>query len=213
MWIGLADAVGRRLGDADFLLDPLGRRFADQQIVVAADVGDDRLVHLVAADAHRGGVGEAAQRQHRDFGRAAADIDDHRCRSARSPACRRRSRPPSAPRSARPAGAGIGRGVADRAALDARSSPTARRSRSRASARSGVLPPCTLWMKCLIICSATSMSAITPSRSGRIASIWSGVLPIISLASSPTALTLLTPLIVSIATTDGSLSTMPRPRT
>jgi hypothetical protein len=45
------------------------------------------------------------------------------------------------------------------------------------------------------------------------ASIWSGVLPIISLASSPTALTLLTPLIVSIATTDGSLRTMPRPRT
>ena len=65
-------------------------------------------------------------------------------------------------------------------------------------------------MKCLIICSATSMSAMTPSRSGRIASIWSGVLPIISLASSPTALTCLTPLMVSIATTDGSLRTMPR---
>ncbi len=73
--------------------------------------------------------------------------------------------------------------------------------------------PCTFWMKCLIICSATSMSAMTPSRRGRIASIWSGVLPIIILASSPTALTRLTPLIVSIATTDGSLRTMPRPRT
>src|SRR5919112_4405593 len=76
-----------------------------------------------------------------------------------------------------------------------------------------ILPPCTLWMKCLIICSATSMSAMTPSRSGRIASIWSGVLPIISLASSPTAFTFFTPLMVSMATTDGSLSTIPRPRT
>ena len=57
------------------------------------------------------------------------------------------------------------------------------------------------------------MSAMTPSRSGRMASIWSGVLPIISLASSPTALTFLTPLMVSMATTDGSLSTIPRPRT
>ena len=72
--------------------------------------------------------------------------------------------------------------------------------------------PWTLWMKCLIICSATSMSAMTPSRSGRIASIEPEVLPIISLASTPTARTLRTPWIVSIATTDGSLSTMPRPR-
>src|SRR3546814_2499155 len=48
-------------------------------------------------------------------------------------------------------------------------------------------------MKCLIICSAISMSAITPSRKGRIASIESGVLPIISLASSPTAFTRLMP--------------------
>ncbi len=73
--------------------------------------------------------------------------------------------------------------------------------------------PCTFWMKCLIICSATSMSAMTPSRRGRIASIASGVLPIINLASSPTALTLLTPLIVSIATTDGSLRDDPASRT
>ena len=68
-------------------------------------------------------------------------------------------------------------------------------------------------MKCLIICSATSMSAITPSRIGRIASIVPGVLPIISLASSPIALTRFCPLIVSTATTDGSFRTMPRPRT
>ena len=69
--------------------------------------------------------------------------------------------------------------------------------------------PCTFWMKCLIMCSATSMSAITPSRSGRMASIESGVLPIIILASTPTALTRLMPFSVSSATTEGSFSTMP----
>ena len=43
---GQADAVGGRLGDADFLLDPLGGRFPHQQIVVAADIADDRFVIL-----------------------------------------------------------------------------------------------------------------------------------------------------------------------
>ena len=75
-----------------------------------------------------------------------------------------------------------------------------------------LLPPWAFWMKYLIICSATSMSAITPSRSGRTVSILSGVLPIISLAPSPTAFTRRTPLIVSSATTEASLSTMPLPR-
>jgi len=51
----------------------------------------------------------------------------------------------------------------------------------------------TLRMKCLIISSATSKSAITPSRIGRIASMLPGVRPSISLASSPTASTFLTP--------------------
>ena len=65
-------------GGADFLLDALGAGFADQQILVAADIGDDRLVHLVAADAHTARIDDAAQRQHRDFRRAAADIHHHR---------------------------------------------------------------------------------------------------------------------------------------
>ena len=72
-----------------------------------------------------------------------------------------------------------------------------------------LLRPFTLRMKCLIISSATSRSAITPSRSGRMASMLSGVLPIIILASSPTALTRFMPLIVSSATTLGSFRTMP----
>ena len=48
---------------------------------------------------------------------------------------------------------------------------------------------CTLRMKCLIISSATSKSAITPSRRGRIAWMFPGVRPSIILASSPTART------------------------
>ena len=69
---------------------------------------------------------------------------------------------------------------------------------------------CTLRMKCLIISSAISKSAITPSRSGRIASIPPGVRPSIDFASSPTASTCRRPLEETVATTDGSLSTMPR---
>ena len=73
---------------------------------------------------------------------------------------------------------------------------------------------CTLRMKCLIISSATSKSAMTPSRIGRIASILPGVRPSIILASLPTARTdFLPPRVVMVATTEGSLSTMPRPLT
>src|SRR5438874_9337394 len=66
-------------------------------------------------------------------------------------------------------------------------------------------------MKCRSICSVTSKSAITPSLSGRIAEIVPGVRPSIRLASTPTACT--SPVRWSIATTDGSDRTMPRPRT
>jgi hypothetical protein len=52
---------------------------------------------------------------------------------------------------------------------------------------------CTFWIKCLIISSATSKSAITPSRIGRMASTLPGVLPSISLASAPTACTCFRP--------------------
>jgi hypothetical protein len=72
---------------------------------------------------------------------------------------------------------------------------------------------CTLRMKCLIISSATSKSAMTPSRSGRMAWMLPGVRPSIILASSPTARTCLRPLTLAMATTEGSLSTMPRPFT
>src|SRR5690606_14014125 len=73
-----AFAVFRRAGRADFLLDVLGAGFTDQQVMHAADIGNNGVVHLVAADAHGTRIDDAAQRNHGDFGRAAADIDDHR---------------------------------------------------------------------------------------------------------------------------------------
>ena len=45
------------------VLDPLGAALADQKVVVAPDIGDHRLVHLVAADPHRARIDDAAQRE------------------------------------------------------------------------------------------------------------------------------------------------------
>ena len=69
-------------------------------------------------------------------------------------------------------------------------------------------------MKCLIIDSAISKSAITPSFIGRMAWIEPGVLPNIDLASVPTAKTdLLFFESVAIATTEGSFKIIPFPFT
>ena len=62
---------------ADLELDLLGGLLADEQLVVALDVVDDRLVHLVAADTQRLRDDDAAERDDGDLGRAAADVDDH----------------------------------------------------------------------------------------------------------------------------------------
>ena len=69
----------------------------------------------------------------------------------------------------------------------------------------------TLSTKYLIICSVTSKSLMTPSRSGRTAMMLAGVRPTIRLASAPTARTRF--VLASMATTDGSLITIPRSRT
>ena len=62
--------------------------------------------------------------------------------------------------------------------------------------------------------SVTSKSAMTPSFMGRTATIFPGVRPSISLASLPTARTFFVPLPERCtATTDGSLETIPLPRT
>ena len=61
------------------------------------------------------------------------------------------------------------------------------------------------------IFSVTSKSAITPSLSGRTARMPSGVRPSMRFASRP--IPLIFPVDFSIATTEGSLSTMPSPFT
>ena len=69
----------------------------------------------------------------------------------------------------------------------------------------------TFCTKYLIIFSVMSGSAMTPSRRGRLAMMSPGVFQSMRLASEPTATTLLVPR--STATTEGSLTTMPLPRT
>ena len=66
---------------------------------------------------------------------------------------------------------------------------------------------CTFWMKYLIIFWVTSKSAMTPLRSGRTAMMDAGVRPSILFASAPMAST--RRVSFSIATTEGSRSTMP----
>ena len=68
---------------------------------------------------------------------------------------------------------------------------------------------CTFLIKCLIISSVTTKSAITPSLRGLIAEIFPGVLPNIVFASSPTAKTDFLPPSSITATTDGSFKTTP----
>ena len=64
-------------------------------------------------------------------------------------------------------------------------------------------------MKYFSIISVTSKSAITPSFMGFIATMSPGVRPNISFASRPTAKIRL--LVLSIATIEGSFTTIPRP--
>src|SRR5581483_1425359 len=66
-------------------------------------------------------------------------------------------------------------------------------------------------MKCRRSCSVTSKSKITPSLSGRMTRMSFGPMPYIFLASRPTASTRRD--LRWIATTDGSFTTMPLPRT
>ena len=59
------------------LFDRFGGGLADQHAVIAADVIDDGFVEFVAADAHTAFVNHATQRNHTDFGGAAADVNHH----------------------------------------------------------------------------------------------------------------------------------------
>src|SRR5690606_36186906 len=64
-------------GGSQLHLDDLGGAFAERQAVLLLDVLDDRVVELVAADAHRLAGDHAAERDHGDLGGATADVDDH----------------------------------------------------------------------------------------------------------------------------------------
>src|SRR5215207_9663595 len=84
--------LGERERGADLELDLLGCLLPDHQLVLALDVVDDGLVELVAADADRLRHHDAAERDHGNLARSAADVDDHvPCRLAhRQPGADRR---------------------------------------------------------------------------------------------------------------------------
>ena len=69
----MSSGIGRAEGD----LDLLGGALADEQVVLALQVGDDGLVHLVSGHADGARVDDAGERDDGDIGGAAADVDDH----------------------------------------------------------------------------------------------------------------------------------------
>ena len=167
---------------------------------------DDRFVHVVAGGADGAGVDHPAQRDHRDVGGAAADVDDHA-------AGRLGDRQPGADRGGHRlvdqvhfAGLGAVAAVDDGAALDL---GDARRDADDQAVRRQVTLPWALRMRWLNRRSAASKSAITPSRRGRIVVMFAGVRPSMAWAACPTASVL--SLCVLTATIDGSSTTIPRP--
>jgi hypothetical protein len=64
-------------GGADLELHVLGRLLADRDAVPLLDVGDDRLVEVVPADAHRLRDDDPAERDDGDLARAPANVHDH----------------------------------------------------------------------------------------------------------------------------------------
>ena len=122
--------------------------------------------------------------------------------------------------SSAPIAAAIGSSISctDRAPAPRHASTSARRSTSvmpegahitsRGCAKRLLCTRPTKWRS---IASVTSKSVITPWRSGRTAEIDAGVRPIMRCASSPTACT--SSVRVSTATTEGSDTRIPSPRT
>jgi len=68
----------QRVGRPDLDLDSLGGGLADEEVVGAAHVLDDGVVHVVAGDADALGGDDVGEAQDRDLGGAAADVEDHR---------------------------------------------------------------------------------------------------------------------------------------
>ena len=72
-----ATAIVGHARRADGRLDTFGSAFADEQVLLTAQVADDGLVHAVAADTDRAGVDDVSERKDGNLGGATADIDDH----------------------------------------------------------------------------------------------------------------------------------------
>src|SRR5215472_14701531 len=66
-----------RVRGSDLDLDLLSRPLADEEVVLALEVLDERLVHLVRCGADRAAVDDAGERNDRDVGRSTADVHDH----------------------------------------------------------------------------------------------------------------------------------------
>ena len=73
----LAIAFFGRTGSADILLDTFGTGLTHQKIMIAPDIGDNGLIHLVAAHAHGTRINDTAQGQQRHLGGATAHIHYH----------------------------------------------------------------------------------------------------------------------------------------
>ena len=75
-----AISVGGHASRPDVLFDPLGTTLTDQKVMIASDIGDDRLIHLITADTYGSRIDNPTKGQHSNFRSATADIDNHRAR-------------------------------------------------------------------------------------------------------------------------------------
>ena len=62
---------------ADGGLDPLRRGFADQKVMLTAQIADDGFVHPVATHAYRARINDVTERKYGNFSGTAANIDNH----------------------------------------------------------------------------------------------------------------------------------------
>src|SRR5204863_2352515 len=69
--------AAHRVGGTERDLDLLGPPLTDEEIVVLANVLDDRLVHLVCRLLLEKKKHDAAERDHRDLSLSTADVDYH----------------------------------------------------------------------------------------------------------------------------------------
>ncbi len=104
-------------GRADLHLDVLGGAFADHQVVLALDVGGNRLVQLVAAHTNAVADYDAVERDDRYLSGAAADVNDQVAAAIGDRQLRPQCGGQRLTDEVNLAGVGLQRGIAYRAAL------------------------------------------------------------------------------------------------